>query len=207
MTAPATPPTTDPSRAKSRRMEVSAAACVGLVAAMLGLAFAAVPLYDLFCRMTGFGGTTQVARAAPSTVLDRRIEVRFDSNTAPGLGLAFKPEARSASVRLGETGLAFYTVTNTTDRPITAVATYNVTPHKTGVFFQKLECFCFEDRVFQPGETIELPVVFYVDPELASSRDTKEVQTITLSYTFFEAVGARRAAQAGGGGAARASAR
>jgi cytochrome c oxidase assembly protein subunit 11 len=173
--------------AKRRRMQMTAMGGVAIVAVMTGLAFSAPPLYDLFCRVTGFGGTTQVAQAAPSQVLERTIEVRFDANVAPGLPLEFRPKDISSRLRLGETGLAFYEVRNTSDRPVTVVATYNVTPHKTGIYFQKLECFCFQERVIPAGEAMELPVVYYVAPELATNRDTEEVQSVTLSYTFFAA--------------------
>ncbi|GIU67176.1 cytochrome c oxidase assembly protein CtaG [Candidatus Phycosocius spiralis] len=162
----------------------------GLIAAfvplaMLGASYAAVPLYQLFCQVTGYGGTTQVATAAASTVLSRTIQVRFDANVAPGVPWSFKPEKPVVSLKLGENGLAFYTVKNESDRPVTAVATYNVTPHKVGPYFQKLECFCFQDRTLQPGESMELPVIFYVDPALATDRNVDEVTEVTLSYTFF----------------------
>ena len=164
----------------------------GLIAAlvplaMLGAAYAAVPLYQLFCQVTGYGGTTQVATSAASKVLSRTIQVRFDANVAPGVPWSFKPEKPVVELKLGENGLAFYTVKNESDRPVTAVATYNVTPHKVGPYFQKLECFCFQDRTLQPGESMELPVIFYVDPALAADRNVDEVTEVTLSYTFFAA--------------------
>jgi cytochrome c oxidase assembly protein subunit 11 len=152
---------------------------------MVGLAFAAPPLYRAFCKITGYGGTTQTATRAPARVLDRRITVRFDANVAPGLPIAFEPLQRSETLRIGETGLAFYRVRNLSDAPVTAVATFNVTPHKTGQFFQKLECFCFQDQVIPARAERELPVVYYVDPELADDPNTEEVRQITLSYTFF----------------------
>lgn len=164
---------------------MTAAIVVAAVAGMTGLAFAAVPLYQAFCRITGYGGTTQTAIAAPSAVLDRRIEVRFDSNVAPNLPIEFAPVQRSESLRIGETGLAFYRVRNLSDEAVVARATYNVTPHVAGPYFAKLECFCFTDRVLQPGEAAELPIVFFVDPEIASDPDTREIGTLTLSYTFF----------------------
>jgi cytochrome c oxidase assembly protein subunit 11 len=152
---------------------------------MTGLAFAAPPLYDLFCRVTGYGGTTQVADAAPEKIAKETVQVFFDANVQPGVTLEFKPAQRSETIRIGESGLAFYTVKNTSDKPVVAVATYNVTPHATGPFFQKLECFCFEDRVFNPGETMELPVVYFVDPSILESRTARDMRQITLSYTFF----------------------
>jgi cytochrome c oxidase assembly protein subunit 11 len=156
-----------------------------VVLAMTGLAFAAAPLYDAFCKLTGYGGTTQQAAAAPGRILERRIEVRFDANVAPGLPVEFAPKQRTQTLRIGETGLAFYRVRNTANEPVVARATYNVTPHAAGPYFAKLECFCFTDRVIAPGEQADLPVVFFVDPELMSDPDTAEIDTLTLSYTFF----------------------
>jgi cytochrome c oxidase assembly protein subunit 11 len=186
-------------------MAMTKTARFGLIAglvplAMLGASYAAVPLYQLFCQVTGYGGTTQVATEAASQVLSRTIQVRFDANVAPGVPWSFKPEKPVVELKLGENGLAFYTVKNESDRPVTAVATYNVTPHKVGPYFQKLECFCFQDRTLQPGESMELPVIFYVDPSLATDRNVDEVTEVTLSYTFFEA-GDKRIEQAQAGGA------
>jgi cytochrome c oxidase assembly protein subunit 11 len=175
-------------RARGLRLGVIFAA---LPLGMLGLSYAAVPLYNLFCQVTGFGGTTQVARAAPSEVLERTMTVRFDANIAAGLPLKFAPEKQAIVVRLGETALAFYDVTNTSDASVSAVATYNVAPHATGPFFQKLECFCFLEQTFEPGQTQRLPVIFFVDPELDGSRNADSIQTVTLSYTFFEAKAAQ----------------
>lgn len=168
-----------------KRMAVTAGVVVATVVGMTGLAFAAVPLYDAFCRITGYGGTTQEATAAPSQILDRTIEVRFDSNIAPGLPIEFSPQQISEHLRIGETGLAFYTVRNLSNEPIVARATYNVTPHVAGLYFAKLECFCFQDRLIGPGEEAELPVVFFVDPEIVTDPDTADIGTLTLSYTFF----------------------
>ena len=152
---------------------------------MTGLAFAAVPLYDAFCKVTGYGGTTQEAAAAPTQMLDQRIEVRFDANIAPDLPVEFAPKQTRETLRIGETGLAFYRIRNTSNEPVVARATYNVTPHVAGQYFAKLECFCFQDRVIAPGAEAELPVVFFVDPEIVSDPDTREIDTLTLSYTFF----------------------
>lgn len=181
----------------------------GLMAAliplgMLGAAYGAVPLYQLFCQVTGYGGTTQIATQAADKVLDRTVKIRFDANVAPEVPWTFVPEKREIDIKLGENGLAFYKVTNTSNQPVTAVATYNVTPHKVGPYFQKLECFCFQDRTLQPGETMELPVIFYVDPSLAEAPNVDDVTAITLSYTFFRA-GSQEfaAATAGASGAAR----
>lgn len=187
-----THPGLDP--AKRRRMALTAGIVAGVVCGMTGLAFAAGPIYDTFCRVTGYGGTTQTATAAASQILDRTIEVRFDANVSPDLPIEFAPQQLHQTIRLGETGLAFYRVRNTSDRPVTAIASYNVAPHKVGIYFQKLECFCFQEQVIGPGESAELPVVFYVDPELASDRDTEEVDAVTLSYTFFASADAAAAA-------------
>ncbi|GIK49688.1 MAG: cytochrome c oxidase assembly protein CtaG [Alphaproteobacteria bacterium] len=173
-----------------KRMAMTAGVVVAIVLGMAGLAAAAVPLYDAFCKLTGYGGTTQEASAAPSQILDRRIRVRFDSNIAPDLPVAFAPQQISESLRIGETGLAFYTVRNLSDEPVVARATYNVTPHVAGQYFAKLECFCFQDRLLAPGEEAELPVVFFVDPEIVNDPDTAEIGTLTLSYTFFRSTNA-----------------
>ena len=153
--------------------------------AMLALAFSAAPLYSMFCKVTGYGGTTRVATTHSRRVIDRPIEVRFDTNVGPGAPLEFAADKPTRTLKLGETALVFFKVKNIGDEPVQAVATYNVSPYKTGPFFQKLECFCFAPKVFKPGETLELPVVFYVDPRLADDRETKEVEQITLSYTYF----------------------
>jgi cytochrome c oxidase assembly protein subunit 11 len=156
-----------------------------VVLGMTGMAFAAVPLYQAFCKVTGYGGTTQEAQAAPTQILERRIEVRFDANTSPDLPVEFAPKQHSETLRIGETGLAFYRVRNLSNEPLVARATYNVTPHVAGPYFAKLECFCFTDRVIAPGAEADLPVVFFVDPEIVSDPDTAEIETLTLSYTFF----------------------
>ncbi|MEZ5995079.1 MAG: cytochrome c oxidase assembly protein [Hyphomonadaceae bacterium] len=168
-----------------KRMGWTAGVVVAAVVGMTGLSFAAVPLYQAFCKVTGDGGTTQEAVAAPSRILDQRIEVRFDSNIAPDLPVEFSPNQRSQMLRIGETGLAFYHVRNTSDHEIVARATYNVTPHVAGQYFAKLECFCFQDRVLAPGEETDLPVVYFVDPGIVSDPDTREIGTLTLSYTYF----------------------
>lgn len=172
---------------------IAAAAVLG----MTGMAFAAVPLYRAFCQITGYGGTTQEATAAPDHVLERRIEVRFDANTAPDLPVEFAPKQNHETLRIGETGLAFYTIRNLSDQPIVARASYNVTPHVAGQYFAKLECFCFQDRTLAPGESADLPVVFFVDPEIVNDPDTREVSTLTLSYTYFRSTAAQPAPAAG----------
>ncbi|MBB3769699.1 cytochrome c oxidase assembly protein subunit 11 [Angulomicrobium tetraedrale] len=160
-------------------------ACVVFVAAMAGASYAAVPLYQMFCQLTGFGGATKVATAAPAKTLERTLEVRFDANVAPGLNWSFEPEVRSMQLRIGETKIAYYRVRNRGDKPATAAATYNVTPAQSGYYFAKMQCFCFTDQTLQPGETLDMPVVFFVDPALAEDPEMAHLKTITLSYTFF----------------------
>ena len=170
----------------SRRRDIAvAAACGAFVAIMVGAAYAAVPLYDWFCRTTGFGGTTQVARAAPGQVLGRMITVRFDANVAPGLPWRFVPETNAVDVRIGDVLTVNYTVTNLAARETVGQASYNVTPPTTGAYFQKINCFCFTEQHMKAGETREMPVVFYVDPALAQDAEQKGLNTITLSYTYF----------------------
>jgi cytochrome c oxidase assembly protein subunit 11 len=178
----------DPAALRKRKAKV-ALSVIAAVFVMLGLSFAAAPLYKTFCKLTGWGGETQVAKAAAREILDRTVEVRFDANTGSGAPFEFKPDQTALKLRVGETGLAFYRLKNLSDRPISAVATYNVTPHKAGYYFQKLQCFCFAPRTYAPGEEAELPVLFYVDPEIAKDRDADDVTSITLSYTYFGEVG------------------
>ncbi len=159
---------------------------VGVVVLMGSLAWASVPFYDWFCRVTGFGGTTGVAEVAPDEILDRTITVRFDASKAKDMAWEFKPVEREMEVRIGETGLAFYEAYNPTDRPIAGQASYNVAPYSAGGYFQKIACFCFEEQVLQPGERVEMPVTFFVDPEMVEDLEAKYVHTITLSYTFYE---------------------
>ncbi len=168
-----------------KRMARTALIASAVVLGMTGMAFAAVPIYAAFCKVTGYGGTTQEAQAAPAQILDRRIEVRFDANTSPDLPVEFEPKQSSETLRIGETGLAFYRVRNLSNEALVARATYNVTPHIAGQYFAKLECFCFTDRVIAPGQEADLPVVFFVDPEIVSNPDTADINTLTLSYTFF----------------------
>ena len=173
-------------RRASRRRDVAvAAACGAFVAVMVGAAYAAVPLYDWFCRTTGFGGTTQVSTAAPAQMLGRSITVRFDANVAPGLPWRFVPEKNFIDVRIGEVLTVNYTVTNLAARATVGQASYNVTPPTTGAYFQKINCFCFTEQSMKAGETREMPVVFYVDPALAQDAEQNGLNTITLSYTYF----------------------
>jgi cytochrome c oxidase assembly protein subunit 11 len=159
---------------------------VSVVVLMGGLAWASVPFYSWFCAVTGFGGTTDVAATGSDVILDETIKIRFDASTDPGMAWDFKPVERQMTVRIGETGLAFYEAHNPTDRVIAGTAAYNVAPYVAGGFFTKIDCFCFTEQVLQPGETVLMPVTFYVDPEITTDRDAKFVHRITLSYTFYE---------------------
>jgi cytochrome c oxidase assembly protein subunit 11 len=158
--------------------------CASIVIGMVGLAYASVPLYRLFCQVTGFAGTTQRATAPSTQVLDRTIIVRFDSNVAPGLGWDFAPLVTKTEVRIGENNLAFYRATNRSSVPLVGTATFNVTPEQAGAFFNKVECFCFTEQRLEPGESIEMPVSFFVDPAIVNDTDGAMVRTIALSYTF-----------------------
>ena len=164
---------------------------VAVVSGMLALAYAASPLYDLFCRTTGFGGTPLVAekgvQGTERPMIDRTVNVRFDSNVDANLPWRFTPLEREVKIRLGEEKLAFYRVTNLSQRPIVGTSTYNVTPEHSGPWFNKLQCFCFTEQLLMPGQSIDMPVVFFVDPEMDKDRRYDNVRTITLSYTFFEA--------------------
>jgi cytochrome c oxidase assembly protein subunit 11 len=159
--------------------------CGGIVLGMVGMAYAAVPLYDLFCRVTGYGGTTQLAQYDPGQILDREVTVRFDASTENGFAWEFEPLQKEMTVRLGETALAFYRATNNTSQPVTGIASYNVSPFKVGPYFAKLECFCFNEQTLQPGQSMDMPVIFFVDPELNDAGHLDDIKTMTLSYTFF----------------------
>ncbi len=172
-------------RRRSTRDAVVAFACGGFVAVMVGVSFAAVPLYAWFCRTTGFGGTTQVAKTPPDQVSGRVITVRFDSNVAPGLPWSFEPERRTIDVHLGEVVTVYYAVRNESARATTGQAGYNVTPPTVGAYFEKINCFCFTQQTLQPGEKRDMAVVFYVDAKLAKDAEQNAVNNITLSYTFF----------------------
>lgn len=159
---------------------------VAVVVVMGGLAWASVPFYNWFCRVTGFGGTTGVAEQGASEILDRVVTIRFDASKAKDMPWEFKPVEREMKVRIGETGLAFYEAYNPTDKPVAGQASYNVTPYSAGGYFQKIACFCFTEQVLQPGERVEMPVTFFVDPEMVEDPEAQYVHTITLSYTFYE---------------------
>lgn len=170
------------SNSRNRRVAVS---CVAVVFGMVGLSYAAVPLYRLFCDVTGFGGTTQRAESVDGRVLDRTMTVRFDANVGAGLPWEFRPVERRVSVRVGEQALAFYRATNRSDRPVTGSAVFNVTPPLAGAYFTKIECFCFTEQRLEPGQSVDMPVAFFIDPDIADDADLKTLGTITLSYTFY----------------------
>jgi cytochrome c oxidase assembly protein subunit 11 len=192
--------------AGARRHLVVAAICTVIVGGMVGASFAAVPLYRLYCQVTGYAGTTQRAEKASDTVLDRTVTVRFDSNVASDLPWDFQPEQRKVTVKIGETTLAFYKATNNSDHAITGTAVFNVTPEAVGLYFNKVQCFCFTEQTLEPGQSVDMPVSFYVDPEFVKDDDTKELTELTLSYTFYPAEKPRKvegraeaAGTAGGG--------
>jgi len=168
-----------------RRNGIVALSMAGIVAAMVGLAFAAVPLYDVFCRVTGFGGTTQTAAQLPDIVGDRVITVRFNADVARDVPWQFEPVQRDMSVRIGEGGLAFYRALNTATKSVTGHASFNVTPLKAGLYFSKVECFCFTEQTLMPGQSVDMPVEFFIDPEIVNDPNMDDVRTITLSYVFF----------------------
>ncbi len=171
---------------KALRRDVLVAACCGaVVAGMVGAAYASVPFYTWFCRVTGYGGTTQVAEKAPSQVLGRTLTIRFDSNVTPGLPWKFEPEQNEIQAHIGEVATVHYKVINEAAREITAQASYNVSPPQVGSYFTKINCFCFTEQRLKAGETREMTVVFYVDPEIVKDRDQNDLNTITLSYTFY----------------------
>ena len=172
----------DPQRRNARVAFI----CVGLVVSMIAMSYAAVPLYNLFCRVTGFGGTTVVSEAVTGVVLDRQMTVRFDASRARGMAWEFTPVQTAQKLKIGESGLAFYRAHNPTDRTIVGTATYNVTPQKAGLYFAKMECFCFTEQVLAPGESVEMPVTYFIDPAIADDPNLDDVKTVTLSYTFFE---------------------
>lgn len=160
---------------------------LAVVVFMGGMGFAAVPLYDLFCRVTGYGGTTQVAAGESGVILDHTVTVRFDASKERAFPWEFRPVARTMEVRLGETNLAFYEAYNPTDETIAGIASFNVTPYAAGVHFAKIHCFCFEFQVLQPGERVEMPVSFFVDPAMLDDAEARGIRQITLSYTFHRA--------------------
>lgn len=169
----------------------TAFALFGVAAGMVGLAYAAVPLYQLFCQVTGFGGTTQVGTAdmpaVPAAVAGKTVTVSFDANVARNLNWRFRPEQRSVTVHPGEQTLAFYSARNDEGKPVTGTASFNVTPNKAGIYFIKVECFCFTEQTLQPDQRVDMPVQFYIDPDLFTDPNTRDVRDIVLSYTFHRA--------------------
>ena len=193
---------------RERRTRITAVALGGLVAGMVGLSFASVPLYRMFCQATGYDGTPKTQGVVrPMAVADERVTVRFDANVNSALPWRFRPEKRQVRLRLGEETLVHFTAANLSDRPITGTATFNVVPEKVAPYFSKLECFCFTEQTLAPGQEVSMPVVFFVDPALAEDATARDATTITLSYTFFRVasdgqpqgkVAATRATGAGG---------
>lgn len=175
-------------------------ACSAAVLAMTGLSFAAVPLYNLFCKVTGFAGTPMVGTAATGKTSERIVSVAFDANVAPALGWRFEAERTEIQAQLGVTQTVFYKITNTSSRPMTGIATYNVQPNQAGAHFVKIQCFCFTETTLQPGESIEAPVVFYIDPELEANRELASLKSITLSYTYFPSKNGQPVAESKGDG-------
>lgn len=169
--------------------------CLAFAGGMVGMSYAAVPLYRMFCAVTGFNGTTQRAEQASSVILDERIKVTFDANMAPGLDWTFKPDQYAVNPRIGETIEARFSATNRSDKPTKGQAVFNVTPMEAAAYFNKIECFCFTETELKPGETLDMPVVFYIDPEITKQAETKSIGTITLSYTFYPHEGDQPVAQ------------
>jgi cytochrome c oxidase assembly protein subunit 11 len=170
-----------------RRHYAVAAWCAVLVVGMVGASYAAVPLYRLFCQVTGYDGTPRRAEQAPDKdkVLDKTVTIRFDGNVAPGLPWTFEPVETTMTVKLGENAMAYYRATNTSDRPITATATYNILPEVAASYFNKIQCFCFTEQLLEPGQSVEMPVNFFIDPEIVNDRDARGVTHVTVSYTFY----------------------
>jgi cytochrome c oxidase assembly protein subunit 11 len=179
---------TRPDQQLARRHRKVAVWCAAVVAGMVGASYAAVPLYRMLCELTSFDGTPQRASAPSDVVLEQTMTIRFDANTAPGFAWTFEPEQRTVDVRIGETTLAFYRATNTSDRALTGTSTFNVFPEQAAVFFNKLECFCFKEQTLEPGQSIDLPVSFFVDPQIVHDKNAGGTTHITLSYTFYPVV-------------------
>jgi cytochrome c oxidase assembly protein subunit 11 len=172
---------TDP----KRRHSILALSLVGLVAGMVGLSFASVPLYRVFCQVTGYGGVPQRAEKAPGEVLDRTVTIRFDGNVDRSLPWTFAPVQQTMDVKIGETALAFFKASNNSSGPVSGRAIFNVSPELAGRYFTKIECFCFKQQTLAAGQTVDMPVTFFVDPKFVDDEDTKDISEITLSYTFY----------------------
>jgi cytochrome c oxidase assembly protein subunit 11 len=180
---------------KPRRLGLTAASCVVFVAAMVAMSFAAVPLYRIFCAATGYGGATRRATSGPEAALARTVRIRFDTNVANGLGWGFRPLTREVTIQVGEVRKVAFSVENRTARATAGLASFNVTPAEAGAYFNKISCFCFDEQKLGPGARAELPVVFFLDPAIAESRELANLDTITLSYTFFPATDAEAPAK------------
>jgi cytochrome c oxidase assembly protein subunit 11 len=174
---------------KRKKNRLTAVVLFTVAGSMVGLAFASVPLYRLFCQVTGFGGTPKITAQAPAESSEKTITVRFDANVNPALAWRFRPDKTQVTVRAGEPTLAYYRATNLSDAPLTGTATFNVTPFKAGEYFSKIDCFCFTEQRLAAGEEVAMGVQFFVDPEIFNDPNTQDVTTITLSYTFFPAAG------------------
>lgn len=194
MTTEASSSPTGPESSRHARVAVI---CGAIVVGMIGLSYAAVPLYQMFCRTTGFGGTTQVAIAPSDKVLDRTIVMRFDANISKQLKWKFEPIENKFDMRIGENRIAKYRATNISDHTTTGTAAFNVSPEAAGIYFNKIECFCFTEQTLKPGESVEMPVSFYVDPEIVNDPDANKITELTLSYTFYPVKGAEHAGVAG----------
>ena len=173
----------------AKRHRTVALTCAFVVVSMIGLSFAAVPLYRLYCQVTGYAGTTQKAEKVSDVVLDRTITMHFDANVAPDLTWRFEPVQRTMDVKIGENALAFYRATNMSDEPLTGTAVFNVTPEAAGIHFNKIECFCFTEQRLEPGQSVDMPVSFFVDPAIVDDEDANYLLELTLSYTFFRSDG------------------
>jgi cytochrome c oxidase assembly protein subunit 11 len=180
----------DPTRRQqiARRNRNTAIAAFGVVAGMVGVSFAAVPLYDLFCRVTGFNGTPMIGQAAPAQAGEFGVTVRFNANTQPNLPWRFEPAQPAVELRVGEEAVSFYRARNLSAAPATGVSTYNVTPEVVGKYFHKTACFCFEEQTLAPGQEVDMPLAFWVDPRIATDPNTRGIRTITVSYTFFRSL-------------------
>lgn len=169
----------------ARRQRRVAIICASIALGMIGMSYAAVPLYQIFCQVTGFGGTPQVAAQPSDTVIDQSITMRFDANVSDKLNWKFEPVEHKFDLKLGENRIAMYRATNVSDEATTGTATFNVYPNSAGIYFNKIECFCFTEQTLQPGESVEMPVSFYVDPEIVKDSNAGHISELTLSYTFF----------------------
>lgn len=178
-------PETDQSKIASRNNRRAVLGCLAALAVMSSMTAASPTLYRLFCKVTGYAGTTQRVERNADKVLDRRITVRFDANVSPHLAWKFEPDVATMDVKIGETSLAFFRATNLSDKPVTGQAAFNVTPEIMGLYFNKIECFCFKEQMLKPHQTVEMPVTFFVDPKMVADTDTKGLTNITLSYVFF----------------------